>query len=177
MRHLGLLRGINVGGNNLLPMKDLAALFTEAGCKDVATYIQSGNVVFTAEPALAAKLPALVAAGILASHGIKAPVLVRSADELRAVLLGNPYPGDEAMLHVMFLADRPDPAKVAALDPAVSPGDSYTVAGREIYLRLPNGVARTKLTNAWFDARLATVSTGRNWRTVAKLCELVEGRV
>ncbi|MFN7134888.1 MAG: DUF1697 domain-containing protein, partial [Myxococcales bacterium] len=81
----------------------------------------------------------------------------------------------EDSLHVVFLADAPSPTKLATLDPARSPPDRFEVRGRDIYLHCPNGFARTKLTNAWFDARLGTVSTVRNWKTVQKLLTLVEG--
>jgi uncharacterized protein (DUF1697 family) len=84
-------------------------------------------------------------------------------------------PGAENHLHVLFLADQPGAAAVASLDPDRSPPDAFVVRGREIYLRCPNGVGTTKLTNAWFDSRLATISTGRNWRTVLKLFELAKG--
>jgi uncharacterized protein (DUF1697 family) len=77
-------------------------------------------------------------------------------------------------LHVLFLADLPEASRVAVLDPERSPGDEYIVRGREIYLRLTTGAANTKLTNAYFDSKLATVSTGRNWRTVTKLLELMK---
>jgi uncharacterized protein (DUF1697 family) len=73
----------------------------------------------------------------------------------------------------MFLADRPDQAKIAALDPGRSAPDEFSVLGQEIYLHLPNGMGRTKLSNAWFDSKLATVSTCRNWRTVTKLLEMM----
>ena len=71
-----------------------------------------------------------------------------------------------------FLEATPDPANVDALDPDRSPGDEFAVLGREVYLHCPNGMARTKLTNAYFDSRLATTSTMRNWKTVLKLLEL-----
>jgi uncharacterized protein (DUF1697 family) len=103
---------------------------------------------------------------------------VRTADELRAVAQGNPFldeGADADTLHVAFLADRPRSDRVAALDANRSPGDSFVVRGSEIYLRLPNGVARTKLTNAYFDSKLSTISTARNWRTVLKLLELMQG--
>jgi uncharacterized protein (DUF1697 family) len=80
------------------------------------------------------------------------------------------------MLHVAFLAATPGPSKIAALDPNRSPPDEFAVHGREIYLRLPNGVARTKLTNAHFDSKLGTTSTLRNWRTVVKLVDLIDPR-
>jgi len=76
---------------------------------------------------------------------------------------------------VLFLADLPARRSVDDLDPGRSPSDEFAVRGQEVYLRLPNGVARSKLTNAYFDSKLATTSTGRNWRTVTKLFELATG--
>ena len=89
--HIALLRGINVGGKNKLPMKDLAALFRDAGCDRVQTYIQSGNVVFQATPALASCIPALIAKAISESFGYRVPVVTRTADELREIARGNPF--------------------------------------------------------------------------------------
>jgi uncharacterized protein (DUF1697 family) len=176
-RYVALLRGINVGGKNKLPMKDLVAMFDEAGCVAVRHYIQSGNVVFDAAPALAAKVPALVEKAIDEGFRLSAPVVVRSDKELRAAIAGNPFVAEGASpdaLHVMFLRDAPAKAKIAALDPDRSPPDTFVVKGREIYLSCPNGVGRSKLTNAWFDTKLATISTSRNWRTVLKLAAMCD---
>ena len=173
--YVALLRGINVGGKNRLSMKDLVAIFAEAGCDDVQTYIQSGNVVFRAAEAHASRIPARITTAISGRLGFRAPVVMRTAGELRTIARGNPFlraGADPDALHVMFLSDRPPPRKVAALDPKRSPPDEFEVRGREIYLRCPNGVARTKLTNAYFDTKLSTTSTMRNWRTVLKLVEL-----
>lgn len=173
--HVALLRGINVGGKNLLPMKALAEMFVAAGCHDVRTYIQSGNVVFAASASAARKVPALVESAIVQRFGFAAPVQTRSIAELRDVLDSSPLIRsgfDPAVLSVLFLADAPDRGAVAALDPDRSPGDTFVVRGREIHVACPNGLARTKLTNAWFDARLRTISTGRNWRTLSKLVQL-----
>jgi uncharacterized protein (DUF1697 family) len=173
--YVALMRGINVGGKNRVPMKDLAAMFAGAGCADVVTYIQSGNVVFRATDACAARVPAAVAKAVADLLAFRAPVVMRSASELRAVARGNPFLKagvDLDALHVLFLADRPSAAHVAELDPHRSPPDEFQVRGREVYFRCPNGVARSKLTNAYFDSKLATTSTLRNWRTVLKLVEL-----
>ena len=176
--YVALLRGVNVGGKNRLPMKDLAAMFADAGCADVVTYIQSGNVVFRATDACAARVPAAVAKAVAERLAFRAPVVMRTAAELRAVARGNPFlkPGaDPDALHVLFLADRPAAARVAELDPHRSPPDEFEVRGREVYFRCPNGVGRSKLTNAYFDSKLATTSTLRNWRTVLKLVEMSGG--
>jgi uncharacterized protein (DUF1697 family) len=174
--YLALLRGINVGGKNKLPMKDLLKIFSEAGCENVKNFIQSGNVLFDAVPGIADSLPLLIAGRVADRFGFRAPVVLRTAKEVANVVANNPFvdagvPEDE--LHVYFLADRPDPRRVDQLDPDRSPPDQFDVRGREIYLRLPNGMARTKLTNAFFDSKLATTSTARNWRTVTKLLDLM----
>jgi uncharacterized protein (DUF1697 family) len=172
---VALLRGINVGGKNKLAMKDLVAMFERAGSADVRPYIQSGNVVFGATATLAARIPALIAAEIEEAAGLRVPVIVRSRAELHSVAEANPLLAAGAaqeQLHVMFLADAPGKEEIAALDPLRSHPDSFVLVGREIYLHCPNGVARTKLTNAYFDSTLRTTSTCRNWRTVLKLADL-----
>ena len=171
-RHVALLRGINVGGKNKVPMKDLVAMFEAAGCTDVRHYIQSGNVVFTASAPTAERVPAAVTRVLQKQLGVTAPVLLRSAAELARAARSNPFLAEGAApetVHLAFLADAPAPAAVRALDPQRSPGDRFAVRGRDVYLHLPHGVARTKLTNAWLDAQLKTVSTVRNWRTVEAL--------
>lgn len=175
--YVALLRGINVGGKNQLPMKSLAAMFADAGCGNVVTYIQSGNVVFEAKPAIAGRVSDLVVEAISARFGFHVPVVTRSADEFHAVARDNPFlraGADPETLHVAFLANLPSDNDVAALDPNRSPPDAFVVRGREIYLHCPNGLARTKLTNDYFDRKLATTSTVRNWRTVLKLVDLTE---
>ncbi len=173
--YIALLRGINVGGKNKLPMAALAALFAEAGCADVQTYIQSGNVVFQAPPEIAATLPAQVSALIAERFGLRVPVVLRTAEQLAETFRTNPFLAQglpAETLHVLFLAQPPSPEKATGLDPNRSAPDAFIVQGRDIYLYLPNGVADTKLTNAYFDAKLATVSTSRNWKTVTKLLQL-----
>jgi uncharacterized protein (DUF1697 family) len=172
--HLALMRGINVGGKNMLPMRDLAGMFEDAGCANVRTFIQSGNVIFTATASVSKGLAGVAASKIEERFGYNVPVVLRTAQQLRDVVSNNPFPGAEEILHVMFLADRPSPAKIAALDPNRSAPDSFIVRGQEVYLQLPNRVAASKLTNAWFDSQLGTVSTLRNWRTVTKLLEMMK---
>lgn len=173
MRCVALLRGINVGGKNKLPMKELVALVEKLGATDVESYIQSGNVVFDASAKVARDFAGKLEAAIEARFGFSSPVVLRSASELAAVLEAPPF--GEAPIetrHVGFLADPPAKARVASLDPARSPGDSFAVRGSEIYLHLPNGVARSKLTNAYFDSKLGTTTTIRNWKTFVALAAL-----
>jgi uncharacterized protein (DUF1697 family) len=172
--HLALMRGINVGGKNKLPMAELAALFEQTGCTAVRTFIQSGNVIFTAEPKVCAGLSSAIAAQIAKTYGYRTPVILRTTKQLREAVAANPFPGEEERLHLMFLQDKPGAGLVSALDANRSSPDRFLVRGAEIYLHLPNGAGQSKLTNAWFDSKLSTVSTLRNWRTVTKLLELME---
>jgi uncharacterized protein (DUF1697 family) len=174
---VALLRGINVGGKNILPMKDLAAMFVAAGCTGVRTYIQSGNVVFSAPAAVVHQLPDRISKAIEKRFGYRIPVIVRTSNDLARAIRDNPFlkPGvDEKPLHIYFLADLPVAAAIAALDANRSAPDVFHVRSCEIYLHLPNGMARTKLTNAYFDSKLNTISTARNWATVQKLLAMME---
>lgn len=176
MRHILLLRGINVGGKNRLPMADLRSALEELGAREVETWIQSGNAVLEAPARLAKGLPATLREQLRARHGLDIPVVLRSATELERAVEGWPWAdADPAHRHVGFLAETPPAKAVAALDPDRSPGDRFAVRGRELYLHLPGGVARTKLTNAWFDRQLGTTSTVRNWKTVERLREMARG--
>jgi uncharacterized protein (DUF1697 family) len=157
-RYIALLRGINVGGKNRLAMPKLVQLFELAGAADVRTYIQSGNVVFGATAAVVKRLPAAVGM----------PMVVRTAAQWRA--LAHPFDAPREQLHVVFLAEPADPAR---LDPLRSLPDRFEVGGREIYLHCPNGIGQSKLTTAYFDRQLTTTSTIRNWNTVCALGELL----
>ncbi len=169
--YVALLRGINVGGKAKLPMKELAGIFAACGASRVQTYIQSGNVVF--ESAKAEVTVETVTAEIARIYGYPGRIVLRTAEQLRMAYLGNPFAGAAAeTLHVYFLADLPKRAAIEGLNADRSQGDSFVVKEREVYLHLPGGMARTKLTNAYFDKQLQTVSTARNWNTVGKLVEL-----
>ena len=156
-------------------MKDLVAIFEAAGCEDVRTYIQSGNVVFVAREGALASLPKRIALAVGDRFGHAPIAVIFSAPELRAAIDENPYTArgiDPMDVHLMLLAEAPSAERVASLDPNRSPGDTFELRGRALYLHITTGLADTKLTNAYFDAKLATTSTGRNWRTVLTLAEM-----
>jgi uncharacterized protein (DUF1697 family) len=174
--YLALLRGINLGPKNKIAMPDLAEVFSEAGCSDVRTYIQSGNVIFTASSDLSARLPDVITAQIQKRFGHKVPVMLRTLGEMRAVTRSNPFLKEgvtEDILHVMFLADLPKPSAVKSLDPDRSPPNRFIVRGKEVYLLFPDGFARNKLTSSYFDSKLGTIGSVRTWRTAIKLLELM----
>jgi uncharacterized protein (DUF1697 family) len=177
--YVALLRGVNVGGARSLPMERLRGLFAQAGATHAETLIQSGNVVFTATEASAPKIIETVAARLKLEFGFDAPIVLRDATEWTALIDGNPFTRSGAnldTLHALCLSEEPSAAALSSLDPSRSPKDEFRICGRDVYLRLPSGVARSKLTNAWFDSKLGVVSTLRNWRTVLKLGEIIAVR-
>ena len=168
-RFVGLLRGVNVGGRNLLPMAELRALVESLGYTDVRTFIQSGNVLFTAPKSPGA---AHLEAAIRERFGLAVPVVLRTPPELARAVAADPFPGaDRAKLYVGFMTQSPSPAALAELDGRPFLPDAFAVEGKELYLHLPDGMARTKLPG-YLDRRLKLAMTVRNWNTLAKLCEL-----
>jgi len=174
--YLLLLRGINVGGANRLPMADLRALAVALGFGDVATHLQSGNLVCTGTgPAV--DVAERVAGAITAEFGLTVPVVARTAADWADVMAGNPFTvveDDPKKLHVTFLAGVPDPGRVAALEAEAGSfaPDRLTVSGPDVYLHFPGGYADTRLQNTFLERRLGRVATTRNWRTVAALAGL-----
>ena len=176
--YVALLRGINVGGRNRLPMDELARSFEQAGCVSVRTYIQSGNVVFVAAPSTALKARESVAAAVSARMGTGIPIVLRSVADLARVVEENPFLAesqDPRTLHVGFLSERPSPNRAASLDPDRSPPDEFVASGKEIYLRLPNGMSGTRFTASYVERVLGTAATFRNWRTVVNLLNMATG--
>ena len=172
--YAAFLRAVNVGGRNRCSMKDLSALVVELGHADVATYVQSGNVVFTAS-APAADVAGGLERGFQQAFGFKAGVVLRSRKDLEGVVRRNPFPPDDpTKVHVLFLAAKPDRKAVGTLDPEASPGDGFVVDGREVFLSYPNGSGRSKLNAAYFERKLGVQGTARNWRTVTKVLDLME---
>jgi uncharacterized protein (DUF1697 family) len=171
---VALLRGVNVGGANRLPMPALKELFALAGASRIETLIQSGNVIFQADQSQGADIAETVRRQIQRRFGFDSPIVLRDASQWRALIAGNPFLTagiHPEQLHVACLSSAPDASALARLDPQRSAPDAFAVVGADIYLHLPNGVARTKLSNSWFDAKLGVASTLRNWRTATRLAE------
>ncbi|MCB1004711.1 MAG: DUF1697 domain-containing protein [Acidimicrobiales bacterium] len=179
--HLALLRAVNLGSHGKVPMADLRAWLTDLGYGDVATHLQSGNAVFTAEGLDEDAVAAAVGDAIEAGCGVRTPVLVRGLADLEAVVAETPFgselaAGDPKFVHVAFLSAAPDAERVAALDPARSPGDRAVVVGRHVHLHYPNGSGRSKLTNDYLERTLGVTSTARNWNTVLAVRDLLAER-
>jgi uncharacterized protein (DUF1697 family) len=155
-------------------MPVLRALVEGFGYRDVATYIQSGNVILTAADSASA-VGNKMSKAITKEFGFDVPVVVRSRQQLKKVVDGNPFAGkatDAGHLHMVFLAEKPKADKVKGLTGADWGDDEVVVRGKEAYLHLPNGYGRANLNNMVVEKKLGVVATARNWRTTIKLLEL-----
>jgi uncharacterized protein (DUF1697 family) len=183
--HVALLRGINVGGGGKVPMAELRQLVTSLGHRDVATYIQSGNVVFTPPHDDAAALAAELHDAITETFGVRGGVVVLSRDELAAVIDADPYPEEPKpqYVHGVFLPEDPDEAtrqRVAdAVAHAAATGskDEATIIGRTLYLHTPDGFGTSEMAKELLTkSRRGQLGTGtaRNWATVTKLLAMCD---
>jgi uncharacterized protein (DUF1697 family) len=182
--HVALLRGINVGGRNRVAMADLRELVSGLGHRDVSTYIQSGNVLFTAggsedgTGALAAEMTAAIAARL----GVNPQVIVLARDELDALIAANPFPGEPnpKCVHAVVFTGPAGPELLERVDAALAKSaelgsrDDARVIGRTLYLHTPDGFGRSKLAELLSRAapENGSAGTARNWATVRKLREL-----
>lgn len=173
-----LLRGINVGGRNTLPMRELVRDLQSLDLENVRTYIQSGNVVFESSGKVSPTLEAEIAATIEDRHGFRPQVLLLEIDQLEKAIESNPFPEAEAepkTLHLFFLASAPEDADLEALAEAGSPTERFHLTNRVFYLHAPDGIGRSRLaSNA--EKYLGVPVTARNWRTVQKLWEMAKAR-
>ena len=170
---VSILRGINVGGHRSIRMADLNALFESLKFRDVATYVQSGNVVFKATAGTTAKIAGRIETAISERFGFDVPVLVRSANEMKTTVAGNPFVKERGIgldkLHVTFLGSLPDVALVENLTGEEYYPDRFVINGRDVYLHCPDKYGGTKLSNAFFERKLRVCATTRNWKTVTTL--------
>lgn len=175
MRYVALFRGINVGGNTMVKMTDLKAVFEGLGLERVATYINSGNLAFDTTKTAEDKLVAAIESAVEKEFGKAIAVMVRTQASVRNVLDANPFEGQfesHKEMHVLFMRDEMPADKQALLAERQSPDERFAVVGREIYCHLKLGVADSLLGKGFIDKKLKTPVTARNWRTVGKLADL-----
>lgn len=176
MRYLLLLRGINVGGNNIIPMADLRALLAKLGHTGVSTYIASGNAIFTAKDGKSDAILSDLAPAISKKFKCSPALVLRTADELQAAIDASPFAdADPARVLVGFptaeakpnAKAKPDPARLTWRDPA----DAALVKAGHIHLHCPAGLGTTKLEPAYLDKLYGVTATYRNLRTCRTLLE------
>ena len=171
---IALLRGVNLGSRNKVPMAGLRSVMSDIGAEDVQTYVQSGNVVFRS--ALARDVLARrIGQALGARFGVDAAVVLCTKSELARIVAGNPFAADESeptRLHVTFLAQAPERRRMADLEGEEFEPDRFHVTRAAVYLHTPGGYGRSKLSNTYFERKLGVRATTRNWRTVTTLAEL-----
>ena len=168
---IALFRGINVGGKNALPMKQLVAILQALGAQSVQTYIQSGNAVFQCKDSDCTRLAARLTSAIQQGLGFEPQALVFGRDTLAKAISDNPYPEVAAgvgSVHFGFLFATPPSPDLRKLDSLRSPTERFHLAERVFYLHAPDGVGRSKLA-ASAERLLGVPMTDRNGRTVAKI--------
>ena len=187
--HVAMLRGINVGGRNKVPMAELRRVVTALGHTGVTTYIQTGNVLFSTAGTSTAELASALESAIADAFGIWASVVVLTRDELAKVLQDNPY-ADEPnpkLVHVVFLAAEPSKElldRIAAAESAAAAKgarDTVTAIGTALFLRTPDGYGNSELAQSVFriisppaKQKAALAATARNWATATKLLSLCD---
>jgi uncharacterized protein (DUF1697 family) len=178
-RYIALLRGINVGGNNMVSMAELRALLTRMGFDDVQTLLQSGNVVFGARAKSSSELEAQLEAALAKALKIKIDFHVRTADEWRTLIEANPFTveakNDPARLVVTCYKSSLDPAKVKAAQAAITGPERLRADGRHLYMTFPDGQGNSKA--GIVVGKLLGPGTARNWNTVLKLAALCDSRL
>jgi uncharacterized protein (DUF1697 family) len=172
---IALLRAVNVAGHGKVGMADLRALGEGLGLKNVRTLLQSGNLVFEAQ-AKPEALETKLAAAAKKELGLATTFFVRSADAWAKLVAANPFPDaakkDPSHLVLLALKDAPAKAAVEALRAEIAKRkgrEQVAAKGAALYAVYPDGIGRSKLTNALIEKTLGTEATGRNWNTVLKL--------
>jgi uncharacterized protein (DUF1697 family) len=167
---IGLFRGINVGGHNKVPMKDLVTLLCGLGLQEVRTYIQSGNVVFRGSGTAAALIEDIGAA-VSRRFGFRPFLVLLDAKQLALAAAANPFPGAQARpqsLHLWFLEKAPGSASLKLLETLRAASEKSALRGKVLYLHAPQGIGRSKFA-ARAQGLLGVAGTARNWRTVTQL--------
>jgi uncharacterized protein (DUF1697 family) len=175
-RYVALLRGINVGGKNKIPMAGLRTLCARIDCEDVLTYIQSGNIVSTFD-GTRKKLQEQLEKAIAKEFDLTIPVIVRTASGWERYVKSNPFPGaaqKQANWVLLCLSRRsPGSGIVSKLLQHANQGERIEKTGDGIWIHYANGIARSKLTTALLDRCAGSPVTARNWRTVLKLNSMI----
>jgi uncharacterized protein (DUF1697 family) len=174
--YIALFRGINVGGHSKLPMRELKDVLSGMGLQDIATYIQSGNVVFTTDQGEKSALAARIREAVEHSHGFAPQVVLLTADELARAAAANPYPeADEAptTVHLYFLAEVPQNPDLEKMEAIKADNECFTLTDKVFYLHAPEGIGRSKLA-AGVEKALGVPVTARNWRSVCKILEMAQ---
>jgi uncharacterized protein (DUF1697 family) len=176
--YIARLRAVNVAGHQPVAMAGLREMLSGLGFADIQSLLQSGNLVFRGKARAAAPLERLLEAEARERLGLETDFFVRTAEEWKSVVARNPFrkeaESDPGHLIVMALKGAPEGKNVKALQAAITGPEVVRADGGHAYIIYPDGVGRSRLTNALIEKKLGTRCTGRNWNTVLKLAALVD---
>lgn len=175
--YIALLRGINVGGHNKLPMAELRELLDDLGLQNIQTYIQSGNVVFKSEDQDTSVLAKRIGEAIDERYGFKPTILVLTREEFEDAIASNPFPeakNEPKTLHLYFLESPPQEVDLEKLEEVKKSNERFALLRKVFYLHAPDGIGRSKLAER-VERVLKVSVTARNWRTVNKIAEMLNG--
>lgn len=173
---IALFRGINVGGRNSLPMRELVAVLETLGLRAIKTYIQSGNAVFQSNEQDAKLLAEKIRTAIMKRHHFSPPVFILELDELKKAIASNPFPEAEdepKTLHLYFLDSIPQNPDLKALEGIKKKSERFKLKDSVFYLHAPEGIGRSKLA-ARVEKSLGVAATARNWHSVIKVMDLAD---
>ena len=169
--YIALFRGINVGGRNALPMKEIVAILEHLGSQKVKTYIQSGNAVFVGPEKDTLRLSKAIRVEVKKRRGFEPQVLLLELEDIERAIRNNPFPEaetDPRSLHAGFLASTPEHPNLKMLESLKRGSERFRLIDRVFYLHAPEGIGRSKLA-ANTEKLLGVPMTDRNWSTVCTI--------
>lgn len=177
MKHIALLRGINVSGQKKINMSDLKILISNIDkVKNVQTYIQSGNVIFESDIDIPKKLSNQIYTYIYKQYNFEVEVIVKDHFQWNRIISNNPYLKDSSIdtkcMYVTFLNEKPDSKRITLLESVDFTPDSFIINNQIIYSYYANGIGKSKMNNNTFENKLKTIATTRNWNTMINLMKL-----
>ena len=175
--YISFLRSVNITGHNLIKMTELSELIKKMGFRDVKTYIQSGNIIFSdPDNSTSSELSGNIEKAILGRFSLKIHVMTRTTRELDELFSNNPYlkePNfDSSKSAVLFLHEKPTNTQIQKVKDISYPPDRFQIIGKEIFIYCPNGFGRTKIYTNFFEKKMGVIGTARNWKTVTTVLNL-----
>jgi uncharacterized protein (DUF1697 family) len=174
MVYISLLRGVNVGGRKML-MAELKELYESLKFRQVTSYIQSGNIIFKSSNQKVEELEKEIEGELYENYDFQVPIFIRKVNEFKKIIEDNPFSKEDlTKVYITFLKRKPENLSVNLIDDRKDESEKFQIREREIYLFLPQGYGRTKISNNFFENRFKLKATTRNWRTVNRLYKLAK---
>jgi len=180
--YISFLRGVNMTGHNSIKMADLSSMFQKMGFADAMTFIQSGNVIFSAiDDSPAREIGSNIEKAILDRFNYKVPAMIRTVEEIRNLFPANPFLTEQnfepSKMAVIFLHEKTTETQIQKVIDIDYPPDKFKIVGSEIFIFCPNGFGRTKLYTNFFEKKMGITGTARNWKTITTILDLAEKHI